>query len=279
VKKTAAIVGVGLMGGSLGMALRRRGWHVTGIGRNASRLKKARSLGALDDFTTDIAAGVRSADVLVLATPVGDIVPLAKKAWPHLKPGTLVTDAGSVKGAIVKALSGRTLKGSPVFVGAHPMCGSEKTGVENSRADLYQGASCVLTPAVHTPPAALARAEAFWKGVGAKVVRLSPQLHDGTVAVVSHLPHLIAETLVLTAASKGRPAADLAAGSFKDATRVAGADPVLWSQIFAMNRPALKTAAAVFTKTFRQLLNDGPSAAGLTRVKRAHYTFMRGNSK
>jgi prephenate dehydrogenase len=174
-------------------------------------------------------------------------------------------DVGSVKGPIVKALARRSPKGGPVFIGAHPMCGSEKTGVENARKDLYKGARCVLTPAPGTPPAAVKKAEAFWRGVGAQVLRLSPEEHDRRVAVVSHLPHLLADALVLSARKEKADA--LAAGSFRDATRVADADPALWAQIFSMNRPALLRAVSLFQGHLRRLARR-PTAAALSRVRR-----------
>lgn len=272
--RRAAIVGVGLMGGSLGMALRSRGWRVAGVGRSAARLRRARSLGVLDDVFTDAAAGVREADVVVLAVPVDGLVPLARRLRAHVKPGALVTDVGSVKGEVSRALSDW-----PDFVGAHPMCGSEKAGVENAREDLYRGATCVLTPGPRTSRAAVAKAEGFWKGVGAKTLRLAPDVHDRRVALVSHLPHLLAEALVSAVEADGGKtwAASIAAGSFRDATRVAGADPALWGPIFAMNRAAVRRSAGLFQKALARLLREGPSEQSLARVRRAHATFQRGS--
>ncbi len=285
--KRVTIIGLGLMGGSLGMALRSLAgrpstkggrWRVTGVGRDKAHLKKALSLGAADEGTTDFVEGVKDADVVVLAVPVDDIVPWARKVGPHLKPGALVMDVGSVKGPIVRSMT-RSLarrpstEGGSVFIGAHPMCGSEKSGVENARADLFQGAPCVLTPLPGAPKDALKEAEYFWTGVGAKVLLLSPEEHDRRVAIVSHLPHLIAQALVLTAGGEDRRASDLAAGSFRDATRVAAADPELWAQIFSMNRPALLRAAAVFQKQLRSLLKN-PSAARLSQARKQRQSFL-----
>lgn len=266
--KRAALVGVGLMGGSLGMALRRRGWRVTGVGRSDARLTLAKRLGAIDDAAANLAEGVQEADVVVLAAPVADIAPLALRAARCLKPGAWMTDVGSVKGPIAKALA------REAFIGAHPMCGSEKTGVDNAQADLFRGAPCALTPASVASRRLVGAARAFWESVGARVSVMPPAVHDRRVALVSHLPHLLAEALVLVAAAD-RPALKLAAGSFRDATRVAGADPSLWSQIYALNRPAVRRAARAFSSALRALVAQGPSAAALRRVQKEHARLPR----
>lgn len=272
--RRAAIIGVGLMGGSLGMALRSRGWRVTGVGRDKARLRRAGARGALDEVSTDAAAGVAGADVVVLAVPVDGLIPLGRRLRPHVKPGALVTDMGSVKGDVARAFADW-----PDFVGAHPMCGSEKTGVENARHDLFRGATCALTPSPRTSRAALAKAESFWRGVGARTLRLAPDVHDRRVALVSHLPHLLAEALVSAVEADGGKAwaPALAAGSFRDATRVAGADPALWAPIFAMNKAAVRRSAALFQKALGRLLAQGPSEKSLARVRRAHAAVQRGS--
>lgn len=241
------------MGGSLGLALRRRGWRVTGIGRNPARLARAKTLRALDETSTDPAAA-NGADVVALCVPVDQIVPWAKVLKPHLGPRALITDVGSVKGAIVREFDRIFPGDAPAAVGAHPMAGSEKTGVDAARADLYQDATCVLTPGPRTSPGALRRAEAFWRSVGARTLTLTPDVHDRWVALVSHLPHLAADALVLAAGARTRTDRDrdilarVAAGSFRDATRVAGADPALWRAIFTMNDRAVRDALADFRR-------------------------------
>ena len=243
---------------------------MTGIGRNAARLRTAKTLGAIDEATTDLAEGVRDADAVVLAVPVEEVIPLGKKIRPRVKPGAFVIDVGSVKGAVVRAFSGW-----PDFVGSHPMCGSEKTGVRNARPDLYRGAACLLTPTGKTSKSALAKAESLWKSVGAKPLRLSPEEHDRRVALVSHLPHLLAEALVRTATEgDGKNwAPRTAAGSFLDATRVASADPALWAQIFAMNRASVRRAAAAFRRALAALLSRGPGERELREVVRRRNLF------
>jgi prephenate dehydrogenase len=271
----AAVIGVGLMGGSLGMALRARGWRVTGVGRDLNKLRRAKARGAVDEVTTDLAAASAAADAVVLAVPVAEIVPLGRRIWSCVRAGAVVTDVGSVKGPIVRAFAGW-----PAFVGAHPMCGSEKAGIEHARADLYRGAPCLLTPAGRAR-GAWKKAAALWKAAGTRVVTLSAEEHDRRVALVSHLPHLMAEALVLAlGGAKGRAwVPSSAAGSFRDATRVAGADPALWASIFAMNRPAVRSAAKLFLSAFRRLLSQGPSERDLAAVRRLHADFNRGASQ
>lgn len=273
--RRAVIAGVGLMGGSLGLALRHRGWRVVGLGRDAARLAKARRRGAVDEATTDPARALAGADVLVLCAPVDQLARQARRLKPFVPQKALVMDVGSVKGAVVRALAPLFPRGGPVFVGAHPMTGSEKTGVENARADLYRGAPCVVTPAPGTPARAVARAEEFWRGLGARVVRLTPDAHDRAVAVVSHLPHLIADALMLTAGDAGaEPLFRLAAGSFRDATRVAGADPALWRAIFTQNDAALRRALAVFQGALGRLSKGWPLPA-LRRARALNDRFRK----
>jgi prephenate dehydrogenase len=276
--KQVSIIGVGLIGGSLGKALvRQKRWRVVGIGRHPARLNKAKALGCAHEVTTDMARGVHRADVVVIASPVGDIVPLAKKLRPFMKPGALVMDVGSVKAPIVSALNRVFSKREgPYFVGAHPMAGSEKNGVEHARKDLFSGATCVLTPAPSTPRPALKRARHFWKSVGARLVQMTPEKHDRAVAVVSHLPHVLADALVWTAVrSVGRAAAaSLAAGSFRDATRVAASDPVLWRDIFRSNAKALSAAVRLFQGTLKGFLGGSGLEARLRAARALHERIM-----
>jgi prephenate dehydrogenase len=269
----ACVVGVGLMGGSLGLALRRRGWRVTGVGRNPARLRRALRCGAVDDVSVDLETGVRGAEAIILAVPVGDIISFGRKVRPVVSPAAFVTDVGSVKGAIARAFADW-----PQFVGAHPMCGSEKTGVAHADPDLYRGATCLLTPTARTSPKAVSAAKRLWTSVGARVVPLSPEDHDVRVALVSHLPHLLAEALVSTLPKGASWVPRVAAGSFRDATRVAASDPVLWSQIFAMNRAAVRRAAADFQRALTTLVRKGPDEKTLRDVVRRHASFLRTSS-
>ncbi len=281
-----AIVGVGLIGGSLGLALsgRKGRRRVAGVGRRMSTLRRAKALRSVQEITTDLASGVRGASVVVLAAPVDSIVPLAKKIRPHLSPDALVMDVGSVKGPIVRALEKIFAdRRGPQFVGAHPMAGSEKTGVANARADLFRGSVCALTPGRNTTADAMRRAEKFWRSVGAKTLRLKPEDHDRGVALVSHLPHLLAFSMSLTAANGGSAARQmvsrLAAGSFRDMTRVAGADPDQWSAIFAMNSAPLRRASAQFSKILNGLLRARRPAPLLRRAKSTREKFFKAQGK
>src|SRR3954471_10155372 len=179
------IVGTGLIGGSLGLALRKQGWHVTGQDRDGARAQRARELGALDEVGTDV-----DADLTFVATPVSAVPDEARAA---LARGGIVTDVGSVKGAVVAAVD------HPRFVGGHPMAGSEQEGVDGADPELFEGATWVLTPTAATDPAAYARLRAIVSSVGADVVAVDPDRHDELVALVSHVPHLTAATLMVLA--------------------------------------------------------------------------------
>lgn len=273
--KRVVLVGMGLMGGSLGMALRRRGgWRVAGLARRASTVNEALRMGALDEGYIDPAAALVGASVVVYCSPVDTIVPLARRHRQWVSPGSLVMDVGSVKGPIVREME-KIFSGhrTAVYVGAHPMAGSEKTGVIHARADLYRGAVCVLAKTPRTDVDRLAEAGRFWKSVGARVRILDPDIHDRVVAVVSHLPHVIADALTLTAGEWAGPgglklAKELAAGSYRDATRVAGADPVLWRGIFTLNDRAVQRAVSLFSKKLNDLVGRGWRLADLRRAQR-----------
>lgn len=273
--KRITVVGVGLMGGSLGLALRRRGgWRVTGLARRESTVKEALRNGALHAGFTDPARALAGADVVVYCSPVDKIVPLARRHRRWISAEALVMDVGSVKGSLVREME-KIFSGSrpSMFVGAHPMAGSEKTGVANASADLYRGAVCALTPSARTDPDRLAQAARFWKSVGAKVMTLDPDTHDRAVAMVSHLPHAIADALTLSMAGWAGPAGlrlakTLAAGSYRDATRVAGADPALWRGIFTLNDRAVRAAVGLFTKNLNTLARRGWRAGDLRRAQR-----------
>lgn len=236
-----AIVGIGLLGGSLGMAVRQRGLaeSVIGIGRNPETLGRAVSLGAIDEFTIDFARGVSQADLIVLATPIPLILSDLERLPGLLKTSSIVTDVGSTKAEI--AAAGAQYLGE-AFVPGHPMAGSEKSGVDAARANLFEGATWVITPTGTTDPTATEKVVQLAEAVGARVVPLSPDSHDRAVALTSHLPHIMAYAL---AALAGRQANteprlfDLAAGSFASATRVAHSSPELWRDIALSNRPAL----------------------------------------
>jgi prephenate dehydrogenase len=243
------IIGVGLIGGSIGLAARRRrvAREVTGVFRRRSTMVKALRAGAVDDATMDIARGVIGADLIIVASPVGSIPELALEAARYAKPGAIITDVGSTKAWIAGRME-RCLRGTSVrFVGSHPMAGSEKTGVLSAREDLLEGSACIVTRTASTDAAALRRVAALWKALGARVSVLSPDEHDRAVSFVSHLPHIVAFALALSV-----PEGQLryAAEGFRDTTRVASSDPALWSDIFLTNRKEIARSAAAFRRCY-----------------------------
>jgi prephenate dehydrogenase len=237
---TLAIVGVGLIGGSVALAARQRQMarRVLGVGRSAETLRRARDAGMVDEVSQDLLAAA-TADVVVFCTPVDLIASQILALAPHCHPGTLITDAGSTKAALVGEIRGR-LPAGVAFVGAHPLAGSEKQGPEHASADLFQGRLVVLTPWPADDPA-LARASAFWQGLGARIRVMSPEEHDRGLALTSHLPHLAASAL---AGLLPPELAGLTATGFRDATRIAAGDPRLWTAIFRANRGPLLEALA-----------------------------------
>jgi prephenate dehydrogenase len=243
---TVAIVGVGLIGGSLGMALKRRrlARRVVGVGRTRERMDAALRLGAVDAGTTELAEGVRDADVVVLCTTVGHIVDSLPDVLARVKPGAVVTDVGSTKGAIC----GRAA-GCPRFVGGHPMAGSEQAGVEAATPLLFEEATWAVTPTGETDAGARHTVERLAREVGATTLTLSPDAHDAILAVTSHLPHVLASALMRQADGARRahpPLTQLTAGSFADATRVAASPPPIWRDVCLTNREALRDALAAF---------------------------------
>jgi len=227
------IVGVGLIGGSIGMGARQRGLakHVVGTGRNAERLQMAMQKGAADEVTTSLQEGVTGADMVVVCTPVGLILPTVRLFQQWMAPHCVVTDVGSVKSALVATAT--ELLG-PRFVGGHPMAGSEQAGVHNARADLFVGTTWAVTPIDGTSPEAVQRVTALAQGLGAQVITADPDEHDRAVALTSHLPHALALALMHVAESTPYP--QLIGGSFRDGTRVAASSPELWRDIFLHNR-------------------------------------------
>ena len=239
---TLALVGVGMLGGSVGLAARRRGVvrQVLGTDRDADALHRARMCGILDASFTDIAGVVASADLVVFCTPVDRIAEQVLAAAPHCRPGTLLTDVGSTKAEIVRAIEGR-LPAGIAFVGGHPLAGSEKQGPDAAVEDLFQDRVVVLTPCTRPATAAsgLEQISAFWQALGARVRIMDAGEHDCALAVTSHLPHLAASALAGTVPPQ---LLDLTATGFRSATRLAAGCPELWTAILHTNRAAVLTA-------------------------------------
>lgn len=240
-----AVVGLGLLGGSVVRAARARATaaQIAGVSRNAATRAEARAAGLLDLATGDLAEGVRDAELVVLAAPVGTLPGLVRAAWPHLAPGAVLTDVGSVKWEVVAAAESCPARAGAAFVGGHPMAGSEQSGFAASQPDLFAGCLVLLTPTPRTPEGAVARVAAFWEALGSQVQTLTVAAHDRTVAAISHLPHLAAYGLV--AAADGEALA-LAGRGFVDTTRVAASPEALWSDIFRANRSPLLDALAEY---------------------------------
>ena len=249
-----AIVGVGLLGGSVAKAARLGGLarRIVGVGRDPERLRPAVDDGTLDTAVTDLEAGVREADVILLAAPVLAIEGLLERVWGAAANGALITDVGSTKRNIVRMAERLAVTRPLAFVGSHPLAGSEQAGYRVARADLFRGATVVVTPTEKTELAALKTTTGLWEALGARVTSLDPETHDRTVAAISHLPHLIACALVDGAGRVEPGALEFAARGFRDTTRIAGGDPDMWTEIFLANRDALTAGI----EAFRQALGD-----------------------
>ena len=243
-----AIVGLGLLGGSVAKAARAESLarEIVGIGRNQANLALALGQGAVDAVTTDLREGLSSADMVVLATPVATLEGQMPAVWEAALPQALITDVGSTKAAIVRVAE-KLCAAKPLdFVGSHPMAGSNLSGFAVSRADLFRGATIILTPTDRTSPDAVKRVTEFWEAAGGRVVTMDPANHDRAVAAISHLPHLVADALVDAVVRMDPQFLDVAARGFKDTTRIAASSPTVWREIFEENRDALAEAVAVF---------------------------------
>ncbi len=251
------IIGPGLIGGSLGLALRRGrlARRVSGVGHRAQTLEEGCRLGALDDFTLHAGDVAPRADLVVLATGVNLIVRQAAELLPLLKPHAVLTDVGSVKGVICAAAEPLYSAAEParaVFVGGHPLAGSEKRGIAAARHDLFHGALCILTPTPRTDPAGqgLALVRRLWLALGARVLEMDPVVHDRLLAEISHLPHAAAACLVNAISDEAHA---VAARGFLDTTRVASGDPHLWAEICLANRESLSRSLRALARQAERL--------------------------
>ena len=265
-----AIIGVGLIGGSLARALREAGavGTVVGIGRSRANLDEALSLGICDEVTQDVIKGVEGADMVFISVPVCAIPAVVAEIAPALAPGCIVTDGGSVKAAIVRECEALMPAGCH-FVGGHPIAGTEHSGAAASFASLYRGKRCILTPTERTDPDSLATVDRIWRLTGAEVCAMEPGHHDRIFAEISHLPHMAAYALVHavgTADVEGENVLSYTAGGFRDFTRIASSDPVMWRDIALMNREALLASIDGFSCSLAELRRriDCGDQAGLT---------------
>jgi prephenate dehydrogenase len=243
----AAILGVGLLGASVALAMREKGIcdKIAGYGRTEENLKRAKKAGIIDLYFMEPAAAVDGADLVVLCTPVGMFTEVAASLKPGLTKGSLVTDVGSVKGNLVSELEA-LMPDKVHFIGSHPIAGGDKSGIDEARKDLFSGVRCVVTPTPKSDGDALKEICALWKSVGGRVEVMDPFLHDEILALVSHLPHLVAYALVNTVGSIDPERIDYSGGGFRDTTRIAMSSPELWRDISMFNRDNLLKVLGVF---------------------------------
>jgi cyclohexadieny/prephenate dehydrogenase len=246
-RKTLSIIGVGLLGGSVALAARQRrvvDW-VVGFDR-PQVLERAVARDILDEAVTDLSLAVTDADLVVFCTPVNVIVDQVREAVPYCRPGAVLTDVGSTKSSIVQALGG-WLEDRVAFVGSHPLAGSEKSGPEYARADLFENRLVVVTPGPHSPEEAVLRVMGFWHALGASVKPMDAQEHDRALGTTSHLPHAVASVLAASLPEEWR---SLTATGFRDTTRIAAGNAELWRAIFESNREAVLEALERFGHLF-----------------------------
>jgi prephenate dehydrogenase len=266
--KKITLVGVGLLGGSLGMALKQRrlARSVVGFVRRPASVLECESLGAVNLATLDLHRAVAGTELVILCTPIAQMRTLVVQMLPMLKPGVIITDVGSVKGSVVRELEALAAKAGAHFVGSHPMAGAEKMGVTAARADLFEGAACVVTPTQNSNPAAVRKVEQLWKSVGGRLLRLAPKVHDALVSRSSHLPHVVAAQLANLILAPARPKEQgmLCANGFRDTTRIAAGSPEMWRDIALANRQNLSRALKTFIdglQDFRGALGRGDAQA------------------
>jgi len=262
------IIGVGLLGGSIGLAARQRrlAKEIAGYARREKTIAEAEKIGALDYATTDLLAAVSGADLVILCTPLAQMPMLLKQFLPALKRGAIVTDVGSVKADVVRELESLVKKAGAHFVGSHPMAGGEKMGVLAAKADLYANAVCVVTPTKKSNAAAVRKVEQFWKSLGARLLRLDAAQHDLLVSRTSHLPHVAAAALASLVLDPKHPKSQvgLCATGFRDTTRIASGSPEMWRDIALANRKNVSQSVDVFVselKKFQTALKKGDAKA------------------
>lgn len=260
--RKVAIIGVGLIGGSIGEAIKKKrlAGTVIGVGHRASSIDEAHERGATDKGTLDAVKGVTGADLVIIATPVRLIPEIARKISRSLKKGCMVTDVGSTKAEIV-ALLERILPKGVDFIGSHPLAGSEKRGVKFAQEDLFKGSIVIMTKTNKTKKSALDKLGRFWKSLGVgRIVIKSPEEHDRIVAEISHLPHIAAAAIVNTASEKSL---EFASSGFKDTTRIAASDPDIWRDICVTNRKQILKALERYERNIfklKKLIKNGSAA-------------------
>jgi cyclohexadieny/prephenate dehydrogenase len=256
--KKVALIGFGLIGGSIARAARLQGLagEIVTTARSEKTRARVKELGIVDHVLESNAEAVRDADLVILCIPVGACGPVAQEIADYLKPGAIVSDVGSVKGAVVRDMAAH-LPASAHFVPAHPVAGTEHSGPDSGFAELFIDRWCILTPPDGTDANAVERLRAFWAGLGAKVEIMTPDHHDLVLAITSHLPHLIAYTIVGTADElEGVTQSEVlkfSAGGFRDFTRIAASDPIMWRDVFLTNKEAVLEMLGTFNEDLAKL--------------------------
>lgn len=270
-----AIVGTGLIGGSIGLGLKKRGLATTiiGVGHRKVSINKALKIKAIDEGTLKVEEAVKHADIVILATSVSLIPDHAKKIIPLMKRSAILTDVGSAKGYIVsqvnKEIESKCDGKKPIFIGAHPIAGSEQRGIGSARPDLFEGSVCVLTPTSLNPKKGITKLSNMWKALGARISIMTPSKHDEILALVSHLPHFVASSLAGVINEKHWK---FAASGLRDTTRIASGDPELWLSISKQNKQEIIKALRCFSEEIKCTLNDleqGNDKKLLGRLKKA----------
>jgi prephenate dehydrogenase len=248
------IIGAGLIGASVALALREKGLcrTIVGFGRKEENLKRAKERGIIDEYSLDSAAATHGADLVVLCTPVGILKDAAVAIRPALKKGALVTDVGSVKGVLVAELESVMPDGVD-FVGSHPIAGSDKSGIDDSRGSLFVGARCIVTPTPRSSKAATDKVISLWELSGGLVECMDPFRHDEIFALVSHMPHIVAYALVNAVESTDPICVEYSGGGFRDTTRIAASAPEMWRDICMMNRDNLLNVLGSFQKNLQRI--------------------------
>ncbi len=254
--KNIAIIGVGLMGGSFALALKDKGYKgaITGIGRNKDNLVRAKERGIIDDYSTVHADGVKEADLIVLASSVGQFEPIAKSIRKSIKNGAIVTDVGSVKAEIIRMVV-PLMPAGVSFVGAHPIAGKECSGIDAATAGLFNNATCIITPTTDTDKKAMEKVIDVWKKVGARTILMSPEEHDLVFAAVSHLPHIVAYALVNSIMDVDKGVLHYGGRGLKDMTRIALSPTELWRDICANNRADILKTLRTFSASLSHMIN------------------------
>ncbi len=248
-----AILGPGLLGGSIALAAQRAGgFRVSAWARRPEAVAEIETRGLADLASTDLATVVQGANLVILCVPVGAMGAIARQIAPLLSTDAIVTDVGSVKAPVVAELS-PIFAGHAQFIGSHPMAGSEQTGLDAARANLFDDAACIVTPEESTNPTTVSTIHTFWQTLGCRVLETSPTEHDRMVAWISHFPHLLAATLVNVVAEQDAPAFDFAGPGFRDTTRVAAGAPGMWTEILCSNRAAVRQSVEAMIEKLREI--------------------------